>query len=290
VGLVADIRGSMAVVLFENSQRPREFRVPAPYLVPAPDAAQEPPKVNHLKAMMRAAGVKRRATVPRPARSFDDVVIEFRNKYDGGFAGGAWHSVRAERERMEKLVRELIGPERWRDILGNQSVAELAKAHRQAVQSSGLMHPVQAVRITSIADGGFWSFYGEWVWGGQPKAEVFDEVVKGLATVGQATWPNVSAIRGLVFPATDLFVKPDAVKRTAASLRHELPYETRPTYRGYQAILEFGKRVRERLDREGLKPRDFWDVMQFCKIVSGGAAEGGKPKSKAKKADETAAV
>jgi hypothetical protein len=285
----------MAVVLFENSQRPREFRVPAPYLVPAPDAAAEPPKVSHLKAMMRAAGVKRRTAAPRAARSFDDVIIEFRNKYDGGFGGAAWRAVRDERDKMEKLVRDLVGPTKWRDILANQTVADLAKAHRQAVQTSGLMHPVQAVRITSITDGGFWSFYGEWVWKPEAKADIFDEVVKGLATVGQATWPNISALRGLVAPDTDLFVKPDALKRTAASLRHELPYETRPSFRGYQAILEFGKKVRERLEREGFKPNDLWDVMQFCKIVAGGAVDNGAPKAKPKKkkeapADETAKV
>jgi uncharacterized protein DUF3553 len=285
VGLVADIRGSMAVVLFENSQRPREFRVPAPYLVPAPQA--EPPKVSHLKAMLRASGVKRRATVPRAARPFDDIVIEFRNKYEGGFSGAAWRAVREERDRMEKIVRESIGPKKWKEMLGSGAIGDLAKAHRTAVQTSGLMHPVQAVRITNIADGGFWSFYGDWVWSSEPKAEVFEEVVKGLVTVGQATWPNVSALRGLVFPASDLFVKPDAVKRTAASLRAEIPYETRPTYRGYQAMLEFAKKVRERLEREGFKPHDNWDVIQFCKIVAGGAADG-KPKAPATKKPKAA--
>lgn len=266
----------MVTVLFESSDRPREFRVPAPYLVVVSDAT-EPPKVGHLKALLRAAGVKRRNAPAKPTRPFEEILLDFRVKYPGGFAGDLWRNVREERARMESIVKECLAPDTWRGLLSKNSIGDLGKAHRQAVQQSGIMHPVQAARFATIADGGFWTFYGDWVWKPDAGSETFEEVVKGLATVGQATWPNVTALRGLLFPKSDLFVKPDSLKRTAAALRHELAYESRPTHGGYVAILDFAKRLLERLDREGLRPTDLWDGVQFCKYAAGGSVDVAKP-------------
>src|SRR6185436_2560623 len=109
----------MATVLFEKSNRPREFRMPAPYLAIANDAIAEPPKVQHLKAMLRAAGVKKRSSSPRSARSIEDVILEFRNKYPGGFSAKEWRSVRDERNKMESIVREHLSADRWRELLGS---------------------------------------------------------------------------------------------------------------------------------------------------------------------------
>jgi hypothetical protein len=246
--------------------------------------------------MLRAAGVKRRSAPAKPTRPFEDVVIDFRVKYPEGFTSPAWKAVRDERDRMESVVREALNPDAWRDHLSRKQIGDLGRAHRNAVHASGIMHPVQAARFATIEDGGFWTFYADWVWRADSGASVFEEIVKGLAAVGQATWPNVTALRGLVSPKTEMFVKPESLKRTAAALRQDLPYETRPSYPGYVAILDFGKRVRDRLEREGLQPADYWDVLQFCKIVAGGAPDVAKPasspKSKTKKvkADEAASV
>lgn len=290
-GVIADLRGSLAVVLFENSTRPREFRLPSPFLKPAPEAAADPPKVSHLKSQLRASGTKRKSAAPRVVRSFDEVVISFRQTYPEGFASPSWAAIRAEYTKAHELFTSLLGASKWKKLVSEGSFEELAKLHREFVQKAGLMHPVQAVKISNIKDGAFWFAYGEW----STKPELNDatciEVIKGLATVAQATWPNLSAVRGILFPVTDIFIKPDSVKRTAAALRQELPYDSKPTFSGYQKIVDFTKNVRDRLDKEGLKPADLWDVTQFYRLVAGRPLETvKKPRAKSTKTKKAAAA
>ncbi|MBI3817693.1 MAG: DUF3553 domain-containing protein [Planctomycetes bacterium] len=279
-GVIADLRGSMLVVLFENSDRPREFRAPCVFLKHAPDATA--PKVAHLKSQLRASGSRRKSSAaPRVVRSFDEVVIGFRQTYPEGFASPSWVPIREEFAKASEMLKALTG--RWKALVEEGKFVELGQAHREVVQKTGLMHPVQAVRISKITDGAFWFSYGQWILN-EPSSEAhFDEVIKGLAVVSQATWPNLSALRGLAFPATDVFIKPDSVKRTAAALRQELPYDSKPTFSGYQRIVDFTKKVRDRLQKEGLAPADLWDVSQFYRLVAG------RPLDTAKKPRETPA-
>lgn len=291
VGVIADLRGSLAIVLFENSERPRDFRLPSPYLKAAPEAAADPPKVSHLKSQMRASGSKRKSSTPRVVRSFDEVVIGFRQTYPEGFASPSWASIRAERDKAMELFGSLLGGNKWKNLVEAGKFEELAKAHREFVQKAGLMHPVQAVKISSITDGAFWFAYGEWALKPEGAEAACQEVVKGLASVAQATWPNLSAVRGVLFPTTDVFVKPDSVKRTAAALRQELPYDSKPSFNGYHKMVDFTKKVRDRLAKEGLAPADLWDVTQFFRLVAGRPLETAKkPRAKSTRTKKAAGV
>ncbi|MFN0205028.1 MAG: hypothetical protein ACKVS6_01785 [Planctomycetota bacterium] len=288
VGLIADIRGTMAIVLFENSERPREFRMPSTFLKSAPEAAATPPNVSHLKSALRAAGVKRKSsTASKSLRSFDEVVIGFRSTYPEGFASAGWVEIREKHKKMQEQLNTILGAAKWRELVAAGSIEDLAKLHREFVQKAGLMHPVQAVKISSIKDGAFWFAYGEWIWRPEPDTAACEEMIKGYATVAQATWPNISALRGVLYPLTDVFVKPESVKRTATALKQDLPYDSKPTFNGYHRIVEFTKKVRERLTKEGLAPVDLWDVAQFFRLVAGRPvdqlAPAKKTRAKAKK-------
>jgi hypothetical protein len=270
VGVIADIRGSMAIVLFEHSDRPREFRVPSTFLKAAPDAAASPPNVSHLRSALRAAGIKRKSsTSTKATRSFEEVVIGFRATYPDGFKSSAWNEVRQQHRKIQEQLHLLLGAQKWRDLVKAGQFEDLAKLHREYVQKAGLMHPVQAVKISEIKDGAFWFAYGEWVWNADASEPLCQEVLKGLASIQQSTWPNLSALRGVLYPGTDVFVKPDSVKRTATALKQALPYDSKPTFAGYRQIVDFTKKVQERLAREGLNPVDLWDVTQFFRLLAG---------------------
>lgn len=289
-GVVADIKGSMAIVLFENSERPREFRVPSPFLKPAPEAAADPPKVSHLKSQMRAKG-KSRSSGSRTTRSFDEVVISFRSTYPEGFESEAWAPMREQRSKIFDLLNSGLSHAKWKELVEAGNFDELARLHREFVQKAGLMHPVQASKISAIKDGAFWFSYGEWVWRKDGPESACEEFLKGLSAAQQASWPNMSALRGVLYVQTDAFVKPDSVKRTAAALKQELPYDSKPTHGGYRQIVDFTKKVKERLEKEGLKPADLWDVSQFFRLVAGRPLDSSikKPRAKSTRSKKAAA-
>ncbi|HKD99978.1 MAG TPA: hypothetical protein VKE69_03135 [Planctomycetota bacterium] len=267
VGHVLEIRGSLAIVCFEGSDRHREFRLPATQLQVSQESMSAPPRrCPHRTARPSS----RKAAVAKNVASFEDVLAQFRSAFPQGFASDAWKKERTERDAVFARVRETLPRERWRSLAAS-GVEELGKLHRAVFHGTTLLHPVQAMRVSAIKDGAFWVAYASWAWDDSPEPAAFDLLVAGLSAADQATWPNATALRGVIHPATDLLVKPDSVKRVAASLHHELGYDSKPTFAGYRKLLDFAGVVRSRLESESMKPADLWDVCGFVRF--GGKAQ-----------------
>jgi hypothetical protein len=277
VGHVIDLRGTLAIVCFEGSDRHREFRLPTILLEAEPTPPVSAPSRRCPHRSVRAASQRKRRPAAPAGPTFEDVVAAFRAAYPGDFASDRWQAERAERQTIATRTAESLSRERWSALVAAGSLEELGSLHRKLFQSTSLLHPVQALRVSAIRDPSFWDAYGGWVWDAEPRAETLDAIVAGLAAAEQASWPNVTALRAVLHPTTDLLVKPDSIKRAAAALRHDLRYESRPSYDGYRRLLEFAALVQTTLGSQGLRPADLWDVSSFFRFVGRLRPESEKP-------------
>ncbi|HEX6316619.1 MAG TPA: hypothetical protein VFZ73_17225, partial [Gemmatimonadaceae bacterium] len=89
------------------------------------------------------------------------------------------------------------------------------------------------------------------------------ETVSNLPRKGTRvlTWPIVTAFPFIAQPDRHLFFKPTVTRRAAAAYDYPLPYESRPSWTVYSALLDFAKRLRR--DLGDLEPRDMIDLQSF---------------------------
>jgi hypothetical protein len=75
------------------------------------------------------------------------------------------------------------------------------------------------------------------------------------------TWPLVTVFGFLAQPDTHFFLKPNVTRIAAAKYGYPLEYQSRPSWRIYEGMLEFAAVVRR--DLRDIKPRDMIDLQSF---------------------------
>ena len=75
------------------------------------------------------------------------------------------------------------------------------------------------------------------------------------------TWPLITVFGVLARPDVHFFLKPNVTKIAAAKYGYPLAYESRPSWRIYEGVLEFAATVRR--DLRDMKPRDMIDLQSF---------------------------
>jgi hypothetical protein len=75
------------------------------------------------------------------------------------------------------------------------------------------------------------------------------------------TWPLVTVFGFLAQPDTHFFLKPNVTRIAAAKYGYPLEYQSRPSWRIYEGMLEFAAVVRR--DLRDMKPRDMIDLQSF---------------------------
>jgi len=75
------------------------------------------------------------------------------------------------------------------------------------------------------------------------------------------TWPLVTVFGFLAQPDTHFFLKPNVTRIAAAKYGYPLEYQSRPSWRIYEGMLEFAAVLRR--DLRDIKPRDMIDLQSF---------------------------
>ena len=75
------------------------------------------------------------------------------------------------------------------------------------------------------------------------------------------TWPLVTVFGFIAQPARHMFMKPNTIRAAARAYGFDLPYQSRPTWETYAALLAFTELVRG--DLADLRPRDMIDLQSF---------------------------
>jgi hypothetical protein len=97
----------------------------------------------------------------------------------------------------------------------------------------------------------------------------FDDWIEALTDLPQPgrrllTWPVATVFGFIARPDRHLFFKPRVTRRAARAYAYDLPYDPRPSWTGYQALLGFAAVIRRDLDRKpGFRARDMVDLQSF---------------------------
>jgi hypothetical protein len=75
------------------------------------------------------------------------------------------------------------------------------------------------------------------------------------------TWPIVTVFGFVAQPDIHLFLKPNVTRRAAAEYGFDFDYASRPTWRTYRSLLDFGETLRRGL--RDWQPRDMIDIQSF---------------------------
>lgn len=220
-------------------------------------------RARHTKAATKAASTP----APRARRKF----LRF---FPGGFSDPTY----LEWERDYKWESHL----RWEESLGRRNFQRLLREGEfESIALTALRveqrsrHPMifsfekmalrDAVRSAdgarAFAEGLFDLLHGS---GGMPQR--FDRWVAAVASLPRKgtrvlTWPVVTVFPFIAQPGRHLFFKPTVTRRAAAAYHWPLPYEARPSWTGYLALLDFAERLRN--DLGDLEPRDMIDLQSF---------------------------
>lgn len=223
--------------------------------------------------------VKWRATRKRTARrAVSTPANRARRKFLRFFPGGFSDPTYLDWERDYKWESHL----RWEESLGRQEFERLLKSRDFAAIASTALRVEQRSRHSMVfsfekmalrdavrgADGqrSFAEGLFELLHGGASLPQRFDQWVETVANLPRKgtrvlTWPIVTVFPFIAQPDRHIFVKPMVMKKAAALYDYPLPYESRPSWRSYSAVLDFAKRVRE--DVKDLEPRDMIDLQSF---------------------------
>ena len=75
------------------------------------------------------------------------------------------------------------------------------------------------------------------------------------------TWPLATVFGFIAQPDLHMFMKPNTIRAAARAYGYDLPYQSRPSWAGYERLLAFVDLVRA--DVEDLKPRDMIDMQSY---------------------------
>jgi hypothetical protein len=75
------------------------------------------------------------------------------------------------------------------------------------------------------------------------------------------TWPLLTVFPFIAQPATHIFLKPQVTKSASEAYGYELDYDSKPTWRTYQSLLDFSRVIEREI--KDLRPRDLIDIQSF---------------------------
>ncbi len=232
-----------------------------------------------------APGSARKSKAPpkKPDITFEQQVAYFMKLYPVGFEDEAY--VKAERgepgtKGAEKLKEAAL--ERAEDLLSQKSLDELiatdnyeelhqmlyefftsTKSTTQKAEATRFKNLSEETRDTAAQS------LRELLYGERSYPIRFDSYVAALDAEDGSTWPIVTLLQALVYPADHVFVKPTFFKKQALILDIDPKYDTTPNATTYDQFLKAAKKTSELLQEAGQRPRDLWDVHVFvCKTLS----------------------
>jgi hypothetical protein len=75
------------------------------------------------------------------------------------------------------------------------------------------------------------------------------------------TWPLVTVFGFIAQPKQHIFLKPNVTRRAAKAYGYDFEYRSRPSWEGYERLLDFAAVVRR--DLRDMRPRDMIDIQSF---------------------------
>jgi hypothetical protein len=203
---------------------------------------------------------------------FDEAYKRFEAKYPGGFGDAAF--LKDEREvktAARARWQEQFGPNGLSQLQASKNPEEAAKAFVKVNTGLNLLHPIEFAKFKSAlaSSPNSLALAQELVAAadeGSLSEARFNSLLKAYEACGIKTglwtllthWLYLGSAKG--FP----FMKPTITKAAAEGLALSLNYETKPSYAGYQKVVELYDKLWTLLEPKGAK--DWQDLQSFVWI------------------------
>jgi hypothetical protein len=208
------------------------------------------------------AAVRRRFTEIFPGRFRDESYLEWERAY---------------KLEAHALWRELLGKDELAGLLRRRAYGEIG-ARAIAVYSRPKLNLLALYEWMALREAladpvgarAFGPALYELIYGGdgfRARFEHFAAVLDGLPQrqTRLLKWPVVTLYPFVALPDQHLVVKPNLMKRAAASFGVDLRYASRPSWDTYQAVLDLAAGLRQAL--AAWRPRDLVDVQGFIWVT-----------------------
>jgi hypothetical protein len=197
---------------------------------------------------------------------------KFLRFYPGGFHDEDYLDLeRGYKWRAHQQWNETLGKEKFRGLLKRNAFEEIAQRAVRIESRTNLLFSFEKMALRDavktaagqrlFAEGLYTFLHGR----GTPESR-FAEWVKVLDTLPRrqtrvVTWPLTTVFGFIAAPQVHMFLKPNVTRAAARAYGFEFPYQSRPAWGTYQALLDFAALVRK--DTKDLGPRDMIDAQSF---------------------------
>jgi hypothetical protein len=220
-------------------------RSPAPVLELRPEARAR-----------RARACRKKFLEYFPDGFRDETYVETERAYKWD-AHRQWES-ELGRDGMENLLRRRAYTEIATRAVRIESRTNLLFSFEKMALRDAVSDPAGARR--------FASGLARWLYGADERDARFTEWCNAVRSLPRRqtrvlTWPIVTVFGFVARPRSELFLKPNVMRRAAAAYGFDLRYASTPQVETYRSLLDFARRVRH--DLRDLRPRDMIDIQSF---------------------------
>ncbi|HUR99913.1 MAG TPA: hypothetical protein VMZ26_17750 [Pyrinomonadaceae bacterium] len=181
----------------------------------------------------------------------------------------AWE--RGYKWRAHERWNQLLNRATFRSLLKDGAFVEIGSRAIKSLSGTNLIFSFEsmALRDALRTDAGarfFAEGLYEFLYGRAAMPRRFDEWCSVVAALPKKqsrvfTHPVVTVFGFLAQPETHIFFKPTVTRTAAERYGFDLHYESRPSWRTYSSLLDFGSVLAR--DLRNLKPRDMIDIQSF---------------------------
>ena len=231
-----------------------------------------PPHRDRNNLKIRTCSVTQKSRVAPPLLGLRNARRKFYSAFPDGFRDEtylAWE--RDYKWNAHSRWQEKLAPPQYSRLLKKGAYREIAKTALTIESRTNLLFSFEkmAVRDAVATDRGSQAFarglyallYGKGSM--EDRFEAWIEVVGNLPRrkTRVLTWPAVTVFGFLAEPRMHFFFKPTVTREAARRLGVELPYNSRPSWPVYKAVLMLLAKLRAGL--RDMRPRDMIDLQSF---------------------------
>ncbi len=167
--------------------------------------------------------------------------------------------------------RERLGKARFAKRLGQGDIAAISLDALRIESRTNLLFSFEKMALRDATKtvefaGNFAIGLYEFLYGRGHLSHRFERWVELLASLPRRqtrvlTWPSATVFGFIALPDAHFFFKPNVTKEAARRCGVDLAYQSRPSWEGYQRVLNFADHVST--DISDLRPRDMIDIQSY---------------------------
>jgi hypothetical protein len=197
---------------------------------------------------------------------------KFLRFYPGGFNDPSYVELeRSYKWRAHEQWNEALGRDEFRRLLAHGEFTEISNRAVRIESRTNLLFSFEKMAVRdAVKSAAGQRLFAEGLYAqlhGAGSVETrFNEWVETLERLPRKqtrvlTWPLATVFGFIAAPDEHMFLKPNVTRRAARAYDFALNYQSRPSWRTYQEMLDFAALVRK--DTRDLGPRDMIDAQSF---------------------------